>query len=558
MDWFEIIMGLFGGLALFLFGLDQLAKGLQAAAGEGMKVIMAKLTRNRVLGAITGAVVTAVLNSSSVTTVLVVGFISAGLMSLSQSISVIMGANIGSTATAQIVAFNVTRYALAMIGIGFGMLFAGKRDKVREWGSMIMGLGLVFYGMGVMGDSMAPLRTYEPFMDLMVKMERPAFGILVGALFTGLVQSSAATMGIAIVMASGGLVTLPAGIALALGANIGTCVTAMLAAIGRPRDGQRAAAAHVLFNILGVLLWVGFIDQLAGLAVRFSPAHPELAGSARLAAEVPRQIANANTIFNIINTLLFLPFTGLFAKAVTRLLPDRPVDEKVIIEPKYLDTALLATPSMALDRVRMEVGHMGEIIESMWNQLGEAFEAREGKVFDDVANMDDQVDILHAEIVGYLGEIRQRRMTDTESQDFLGLMSASNYLESIGDVLETAMVELGHMMLEKDLYASRTMRLALNGLGETVGRSVDAAIRSITEGSETAAQEVLSARDEVNRQIEIVMRHQARKLGPDDPRRLDLFRLETGLVDALKRTYTLAKRIARIEVPKALLEEGAA
>jgi phosphate:Na+ symporter len=365
-------------------------------------------------------------------------------------------------------------------------------------------------------------------------------------------------MGIAIVMASGGLVTLPAGIALALGANIGTCVTALLAAIGRPREGQRAAAAHVLFNVLGVILWVGFIDQLAGLAIRFSPASPELAGSARLAAEVPRQIANANTIFNVINTMLFLPFTGVLAAVVTKLLPDRPVDETVIIEPKYLDPALLTTPSLALDRVRMEIGHMGEAIESMWNRLGEAFESREREVFDDVAQMDDQVDILHAEIVGYLGEIRQREMSDTESHDFLGLMSASNYLESIGDVLETAMVELGHMMLDKNLHASRTMRLALNGLGETVGRSVDAAIRSVTESSETAAREVLSVRHEVNRQIEEVMQHQAAKLGPDDPKRLDLFRLETGLVDALKRTFTLAKRIARIEVPKVLLKEDAA
>ena len=558
MDWFQIIMGLFGGLALFLFGLDQLATGLQAAAGESMKTFLAKLTKNRVLGAITGAVVTAVLNSSSVTTVLVVGFISAGLMTLSQSIAVIMGANIGSTATAQIVAFNVTRYALMMIGFGFVMLFAGKRDKVRQWGSMIMGLGLVFYGMGVMGDSMAPLRSYEPFMDLMVKMEVPILGILAGALFTGLVQSSAATMGIAIVMASGGLVTLPAGIALALGANIGTCVTALLAAIGRPREGQRAALAHVLFNIAGVLLWVGFIDQLAELAIRFSPGSPELSGSAKLAAEVPRQIANANTIFNIINTLLFLPFTGVFAKVVTRILPDKPVDEKIVIEPRYLDTALLSTPSLALNQVRMEIGHVGEVLEGMWSRLGEAFESRSRDTFDEVARMDDQIDILHAEIVGYLGEIRQREMTDHESRDFLGLMSASTYMESMGDVLETTLVGLGHKMLDKEVQVSENMNLALHGLGRTVGKAVDAAIRSVTEESEAAAQEVLSLRGEVGRQIEEVMEHQASKLSPDDPQRLDKFRLETGLVDSLKRIYTLAKRIARIEAPKAVLKGKAA
>jgi phosphate:Na+ symporter len=307
-----------------------------------------------------------------------------------------------------------------------------------------------------------------------------------------------------------------------------------------------------------VLLWVGFIDQLAGLAIRFSPGSPELTGSAKLAAEVPRQIANANTIFNIINTVLFLPFTGVFAKVVTRILPDKPVDEKIIIQPKYLDTALLSTPSLALNQVRMEIGHVGEVLMGMWSRLSEAFGSRNRDTFDEVARMDDQIDILHAEIVGYLGEIRQREMSDAESREFLGLMSASTHMESMGDVLETTLVDLGHRMLDKDIQVSENMKLALRGLGQTVGESVEAAVRSVTEESETAAQEVLSLRGEVSRQIEEVMEHQASKLSPDDPQRLDKFRLETGLVDALKRTYTLAKRIARIEAPKAVLKEEAA
>ena len=316
--------------------------------------------------------------------------------------------------------------------------------------------------------------------------------------------------------------------------------------------------AHVLFNLAGVLLWVGFIDQLAELAIRFSPGSPELSGSAKLAAEVPRQIANANTIFNIINTLLFLPLTGVFANLVTRILPDKPVDEKIIIQPKYLDTALLSTPSLALNQVRLEIGHMGEVLEAMWGHLSGAFDSRERETFDEVARMDDQIDILHAEIVGYLGEIRQREMTDHESHDFLALMSASTYMESMGDVLETTLVGLGHKMLDKDIQVSDNMNLALRGLGRTVGKAVDAAIRSVTEESEKAAQEVLSLRGEVGRQIEEVMEHQAAKLGPDDPQRLDIFRLETGLVDSMKRIFTLAKRIARIEVPKTVLKKEVA
>ncbi len=201
-----------------------------------MKSILAKLTKNRFAGVLTGALTTAVIQSSSVTTVLVVGFISAGLMSMSQSIGVIMGANIGTTITGQIIAFKVTKYALGMIALGFGMTFRSKREALRNQGNGIMGLGLVFFGMGVMAQAMTPLRTYEPFLEWMVRMENPRLGILAGALFTALVQSSSATSGVVIVMASQGLISLPAGIALSFGANIGTCVTALLASLGKPRE----------------------------------------------------------------------------------------------------------------------------------------------------------------------------------------------------------------------------------------------------------------------------------------------------------------------------------
>jgi len=349
-DWLTLLMGLCGGLAMFLYGMEQMSEGLKAAAGDTLKDVLARLTRNRIMGAVTGAFVTAVLNSSSVTTVLVVGFISAGFMSLSQSVGIIMGANIGSTFTAQIVAFNVTRYALIMIAVGFYLLFASKHERTRHYGAMVMGLGLVFYGMGVMGDAMTPLRTYQPFIDLMVRMENPLLGILVGAVFTGLVQSSAATTGIAIVMATGGLITLPAGIALAFGANIGTCVTALLAAIGKPTDAVRAAVVHIMFNVAGVLLWVMFIPQLADFVAAISPAAPELSGKARLAAEVPRQIANAHTVFNVANTLLFLGFTTTFARLAERLVPEKPAGvERVIVQPRFLDSEVLDIPSMALE-----------------------------------------------------------------------------------------------------------------------------------------------------------------------------------------------------------------
>jgi phosphate:Na+ symporter len=549
-DWLTLLMGLFGGLAMFLFGMEQMSEGLKAAAGDTLKDVLGRLTKNRVMGAITGAFVTAILNSSSVTTVLVVGFISAGFMTLSQSVGIIMGANIGSTFTAQIVAFNITQYALIMVAVGFYMLFATKQEKTRHYGAMIMGLGLVFYGMGVMGDAMTPLRTYQPFIDLMVRMENPLLGILVGAVFTGLVQSSAATTGIAIVMAAGGLITLPAGIALAFGANIGTCVTALLAAIGKPTDAVRAAVVHIMFNVAGVLLWVLFIPQLADFVAVISPAAPELAGKARMAAEVPRQIANAHTVFNVANTLLFLGFTTVFARLAERLVPEKPPEAgKIIVRPKFLDSEMLEIPSMALERVRFELGHMGEIITAMLAHMKEGFLQRDMHKLDEVAMMDDKVDILNEAILEYLSEIRQHTLTDQQSSEFQSLMSATINLESLADIIETDLSSIGKDYLNSDMQPSETTRLLLRELGEKVVLAVGTLIRAIRENDENAAAEVIAMKDEIRRLSDLALQRQSERIGVKEPRHLELVQLEMEILEHMRRIYTLAKRVAKDFVP---------
>ncbi len=555
MPWIEMIFGLLGGLAIFLFGMEQMGDGLKAAAGERMRHILATLTRNRVSAAVTGAVVTAIIQSSSVTTVLVVGFVSAGVMTFGQSIGVIMGANVGTTVTAQIVAFNVEEAALAMIAIGFGMLFLARADRVKHYGAILMGLGLVFFGMGIMSDAMHPLRSYPPFLDLMAEMENPLVGILIAMTFTALVQSSSATTGIVIVMASQGFVTLEAGIALAFGANIGTCVTAMLASLGKPREAVRAAVVHVLFNVLGVLLWIGFIDQLAALVAAISPAHPGLAGSERLAAEAPRQIANANTVFNVINTVIFLGFTAPLARLVTRLVPDRPMREKVLVRPRFLDEELVATPSLALERVRLEIGHLGEIVQAMFAKVPEALGSSRLEPIEAIAMMDDQVDVLENHIIRYLGRVRKRSLSDEESHSFLALMRATDNLESIGDVIETDIVALGKQRIAENLEVSDTMRELLGGLHATVAKALDAAIRAVRDDDQRAAQETVAWKDEIDRRIDEVLAHQARKLVEDDPRRLAVFRMEMEAIDKLKRIHTLAKRIARGVLPGGLSDE---
>jgi len=545
-DWLTMAMGLFGGLALFLFGMDQMADALKAVAGERMKDILARLTSNRFTGALTGAFVTAVINSSSVTTVLLVGFISAGLMSLAQSVGVIMGANIGSTVTAQLIAFKITKAALLMVGVGFTFLFVSKRERFRQYGGMLMGLGLVFYGMSVMSDTMAPLRSYQPFLDVMQTMENPFIGILVAALFTGLIQSSAATTGIVIVMASQGFVNLPTGIALAFGANIGTCVTALLASIGKPREAVRAAVVHVLFNVAGVLVWIGLIPQLAELVRFISPQHAGLTGAARLAAEVPRQIANAHTLFNIANTLIFIGFTGQFARLAEWLVRDRPLDEEaLVVRAKYLDDELLATPSLALDRVRLESLHMGERVQEMMARIMPAILRGSTETLRDIERMDDDVDTLHAQIIAYLSKISRLSLTERQTAELIRLMEAVNDLENIGDVIETNLVVLGHERIEQGVSISQPTREVLTNFHVAVNRAVECAVHAVAQNNELAARSVTSMKQEITHIADSAAAHQAQRLVAEEPNRIPAYTLEIDIIEKLKRIYYFAKRMAK-------------
>jgi len=294
---FLLITGLFGGMGMFLYGMEMMSDGMKVTAGNSMRTILEKLTSNKYLAVFVGAFVTMVIQSSSATTVMLVSFVNSGLLAFSQALGVILGSNIGSTVTAQIVAFKVTDYALLLIAAGSLMSLFSKKDTVKNLGYVILGFGLLFYGMKVMSDTMKPLRSDPAFNSILTSFENPFLGILAGAIFTALVQSSSATTGIVITLASGGSITLEAGIPLIFGANIGTCITALLAGLNASRDAKRVAVAHVTFNFIGVLLFCFWIPTFADLVSQTSQ-------------NIPRQIANAHTIFNIIASIVFIPFTG--------------------------------------------------------------------------------------------------------------------------------------------------------------------------------------------------------------------------------------------------------
>ncbi len=545
-DWLEMGLQLFGGLALFLFGIDQMSGALKRVAGDRMKSILARLTNNRVMGMATGAFVTAIIQSSSVTTVILVGFVTSGLMSLSQAVGVILGANIGTTITAQIVAFKVTKYALVLVSAGFLTQFVAKQDKIKQYGMLVMGLGLIFYGMSIMSAGMKPLRSYEPFIDLMGSVANPVFGIAVAALFTGLVQSSSATLGVIIALALQGLITLEAGIAMALGSNIGTCITASLAAIGKSREAIRVAVAHVAFNVIGVLIIVWFIGPFAELIRTISPVDGELSGQARLAAETPRQIANAHTLFNIAVALLFMPFLTPFARMCERLVRDKPLDTEAPLVPKYLDDTLLSTPSFALDRARYEIAHMGEGVQKMLVAIMPSALTGSSEELEKIADMDSTIDTQYSHIIDYLGKISTQKLTAENTKTLMGLFELVQQLEEIGDIIETRMVNVGLKRITQDLVVSADTVSKIESFHHQIVSALEFSNLAIRNLDPVAAKKVRSMKPGVAQLMEEAAKHQVGRLVVDAPNRLATYALEIEILDHLQEIFRRSRRISKI------------
>jgi phosphate:Na+ symporter len=538
-------IGLLGGLALFLFGMDQMTVALKEVAGSRMKILLARMTKNRFRALLAGAFVTAVIQSSSVTTVLTVGFVQSGLMSLQQAIGIVMGASIGTTVTAQIIAFKVTNLALAGIALGFLAHSIAKDEVVRRYGTMLLGLGLVFLGMNLMGEAMGPLRDWPPFIDAMSRYAGPLPAILIGAGFTALVQSSSATTGIIIVLASQGLITLETGLALALGANLGTTVTAMLAAIGKRAEAIQTALAYLLFKLVSSFAWLFLLAWLAGLMRVVSPAYPELEGVARLAAETPRQIANGYMLLNVLNAAVFIWFAGPLARLVQRLHPGRPEPVSIVEQPKYLDDALLDTPDLALDRVRMETGHLAEVVLRLLGRgPSMVFDGTVEKI-NEIPRLDSDVDNLHDAIIGYLGRLSRRPLNAAQTELLHDYMAAAGYFESMGDIVEMNLTHAARVRLSSNLTVSPATRRIIGDLWDKVFWSVGQAAQAVASSSTDAAEAVIRSKEDVKVLARAAELHLARRVSAPEAHRLSLFRIESDLVEASKRIHYFARRIAK-------------
>lgn len=438
---FILISGLIGGLGLFLLGMTMMSDGLQNAAGDKMRSILSQITHNRFFAVGIGTFVTMIVQSSSATTVMLVSFVHSKLMKFRQTIGVILGAGIGTTITVQLIAFKITDYSLLFIGLGFMLNFLFSSSKIKSVGKSILGFGILFFGMQIMSESMYPLRSYSPFIDSIIRLENPIVGILIGTIFTALIQSSAAFIGIMIILATQGLLSLEASIPLMFGANIGTAITAIIASIKTDREAKQVALAHSLIKIIGVLLFLFWIPQFAEMVRFVSPKSPLTNGDFNSLAEtVPRQIANAHTIFNIVLTCILLPFTNLFASLVEKILPVR-FFEKTVLKTSYLDYGMVKNSSLALSLAKKETLRMGKLVQNMTGDIIIPFLVKKTEIIADIRKMEEEVNFLRDQINDYILKVTRENLNEERVNESFQLLYTVKEFEQIADLVSINMIK---------------------------------------------------------------------------------------------------------------------
>jgi phosphate:Na+ symporter len=476
-----ILIALFGGIALLLYGIRLSGEALQRVLGARLRSLLTGLSRRRMLAVVSGAAVTALIQSSAATTLMLIGFVSAGLMTFRQTLGVILGADIGTTFTVQLIAFRITDYSPLLVGLGFTATFIARRRVPKDLGQALLGLGLVFLGLKLILDNAGALRASPLALDLLDAVaHNPAIGVLVGAVFSALVTSSAATLGLALAFAHQGLLSLDGAVAIVLGANIGTCATALTASVGATAEAKRVAVAHIAFKLLGAALVFPFIGPFTAVV-------------ASTASDPARQIANAHTLFNVGISFLFLPFTPLAARAIEALVPDDEQGDSPF-RTRYVDERSLDQPSLALGQATREALRMADVVQGMLRDVPVVFASSHHELLEDVERRDDQVDFLEREIKLFLARLGRDAMGPDLSRKEIGLISVIGNLENIGDIIDKNLMELGR----KKLYQAR--RFSDAGWAEIqefhgmVSKNLERAIAAFAANDRALAQEVLDQR----------------------------------------------------------------
>ena len=463
MNNFEIFTGIFGGLGLFLYGMKLMSDGLENIAGERLKNILEKITSNKIMGVLVGTAVTAVIQSSSATTVMVVSFVNAGLMSLSQATGVILGSNIGTTVTAQMVSFKLEVIAPIFIGVGAILMMIAKNKKVRDFAYISLGFGILFMGMGLMSSSMEPISELEIFKEfILIVGNNPILGVFVGVIMTAILQSSSATTGILVALAVAGTINMRVAFPMVLGCNIGTCVTAILASLTANKTAKKAALLHLFFKIFGTILFLPFADNVVQFVAILTPSN------------VGRQVANAHTIFNIVITIVVLPISKYFVSFVNKLLPDD--DEKEVCGAIYLDKKLLETPIVASGQVIKETIRMANKAKGNLELAMKAFFDGDEEKIKKVYENEIIINKLEKEITEYLVELSQHNLPVDNAKLVSQAYHTINDIERIGDHAEN-IVELTTKKFNNNIELSKVALKEVEEIFDVTLKSVDIAIR---------------------------------------------------------------------------------
>ena len=503
-----ILLALFGGTALLLYGIRLSGDSLQRAIGGRLRQMLTVMSRTRLAAVVSGALVTSIIQSSAATTLMLIGFVSAGLMTFRQTLGVILGADLGTTVTVQLIAFRVTDYALLLVGIGFVITFIARRSAPKDVGQAILGLGLMFLGLKLVLDGVAPLKENPLALELLaVATDTPIIAVLAAAFFSALVTSSAATIGLALALSTQGLITLPGAVAIVLGANVGTCATALASSIGTTAEAKRVAVAHIAFKLLGVALVFPFIGPFTAVV-------------GMTAVDPARQVANAHTLFNLGISLAFLPLTPVAAWAIERMVPQGPTEETPF-RTKYLDERALEQPSLALGQTHREALRMADVVQGMLRDALAAFRSDNLAMIENIEKRDDQVDFLEREIKLFLARLGREAMGPELSRKEIGMLSVIGNLENIGDIIDKNLMELARKKYYQGRRFSEAGWAELQDFHGLVGKNLERAIAAFATNDQALAQEVLDQRP--------LMRSREREL-----RESHLGRLRAGLAESLE------------------------
>ena len=484
----DIAIGIMGGLGLFLYGMNLMGDGLQKSAGSKLKRIIELLTSNVIMGVLVGMVVTMIIQSSSATTVMVVGFVNAGIMSLPQAIGVIMGANIGTTITAQLVSLDVDFLAPVALGIGIVIYMFAKKPKYKHIAEILIGFGILFTGMDFMKDAVKPLSGCQGFTDMLLSFgHHPILGVLMGFAITAIVQSSSASMGMLIALASQGLIPVTAALPILYGENIGTCVTSLISSIGASRNARRAAIMHLTFNVLGSMIFMLILSKpIVAIVTAIDPT------------DAARQIANAHTLFNILNVIILLPFSKLIVKLALKLVPanedEKEEDSKTV---KFIDDRMIETPSIALVNIEKETLRMGEKAKESLNAAMEGIMEKSNEKIELSFRREKLINELQKSIINYLIKLSKASLDEESRETVDALFNTVNDIERIGDHAEN-IAELGKDIKDSEISFSDVGLVELKDMYNKVVSTYTYALEAMRTSNVDLACKVIKMEEQVD------------------------------------------------------------